>query len=362
MAAGPFDAFLLVSFGGPEGPEEVMPFLRNVTRGRDVPDERLAGVAEHYQRFGGISPINDQCRALVAALEADFAAHSIDLPVYWGNRNWAPLLPDTMATMAADGRRRALVLLTSAYSSYSGCRQYREDLAAARDAVAAAAGPDPPVFARLRHYYNHPGFIAPMVANTLIALAALPETVRGAAMLLFSTHSIPVAYAHSAGPDGGAYVAQHEEVAALIAAAVTEATGVVLEWELVFQSRSGPPGVPWLEPDVGDRIAELHAGGTPSVVVVPIGFVSDHMEVIYDLDVEVRELTARLGLPYARAATVGTAPEFVAAIRDLVRERADSVPFDERTALGTSGPSHDICPAGCCPNPRGARPAVAGRD
>lgn len=361
MAAGPFDALLLVSFGGPEGPGDVLPFLRNVTAGRDVPAERLAEVAKHYEHFGGVSPINTQCRALVAALETEFAARSIDLPVYWGNRNWHPMLADTVRQMAADGRSRALVLLTSAYASYPGCRQYREDLAAAEDVVAEEGGPDTPIFARLRHYYNHPGFVGPMVAHTLTALTEMPDGVRDSAVLLFSTHSIPMAYAYSSGREGGAYVAQHEEVAGLVAAGVTEATGVMLPWELVYQSRSGPPSVPWLEPDIGDRIAELHAAGTPAVVVVPIGFTSDHMEICYDLDLEVREQARRLGIAYARAATVGTAPDFVAAICELVLERANSMPLDERAALGTLGPDHDVCPAGCCPNPDGVVPAVAGR-
>lgn len=358
MGGGRHDAFLLLSFGGPEGPADVLPFLQNVTRGRGVPPERLAAVAEHYDTVGGISPINAQCRALLRAIEADFAEHGVDLPVYWGNRNWSPMLADTMRGMAADGVRRALVLTTSAYASYSGCRQYREDLAAAR----ADVGPDAPEVERIRHYFNHPGFIEPMIANTLAALTQLPAQARDDAALLFSTHSIPVAMADSAGPGGGAYVAQHLAAAGLVAAGVAAATGVTRPWELVYQSRSGPPSVPWLEPDVGDQLELLSREGAPAVVVVPIGFTSDHMEVRFDLDVQARERAAGLGMQFVRAATVGAAPQFVAAIRELVLERVRDVPPQRRRALGELGPDHDACPAGCCPNPRGPRPAAAGMD
>jgi ferrochelatase len=357
MSAGPFDAFLLVSFGGPEGPDDVMPFLQNVTRGRDVPPERLAEVAEHYQRFGGVSPINARCRELLGALEADFAVNGIDLPIYWGNRNWDPSLRDAIQKMADDGRRRALVFTTSAYASYPGCRQYREDVFAAKAGIAKA-----PVFARVRNYFNHPGFIGPMIANTVAALDELPADLRSGATLLFSTHSIPMALAYSAGPEGGLYVQQHEEAVALVVEGVTEATGVAYPHEIVYQSRSGPPQVPWLEPDIGTRVAALREAGTAAIVVVPIGFTSDHMEVVYDLDVEVREQADKLGLAFARAATVGSSPAFVAGIRDLVLERANSLRPDQRPALGELGPAHDLCPAGCCPNPQGPRPAVAGRD
>ncbi len=357
MSAGPFDAFLLVSFGGPEGPDDVMPFLQNVTRGKDVPPERLAEVAEHYQHFGGVSPINDHCRELLGALEADFAVNGIDLPIYWGNRNWNPSLRDAIAQMADDGRRRALVLLTSAYASYPGCRQYREDIFAAKAGI-----PKAPNFARIRHYFNHPGFVRPMVANTVAALEQLPADLRETATILFTTHSIPMAMAYSAGPEGGLYVQQHEEVASLVAAGVREATGVERPSELVYQSRSGPPQVPWLEPDIGDRLTALSEAGTAAVVVVPIGFTSDHLEVVYDLDVELKAQADKLGVAFARAGTVGAAPEFVAAIRDLVLERANSVMPDQRATLGELGASYDLCPAGCCPNPKGPRPAVAGRD
>jgi ferrochelatase len=349
----PYDAFLLVSFGGPEAPAEVLPFLRNVTRGRGVPEERLAEVAEHYQHFGGRSPINDQCRALCDALRAEFAAHGPDLPVYWGNRNWDPFLADTLARMATDGIRHALALLTSAYNSYSGCRQYRENLAAAR----AAVGPAAPTVDRIRAYYNHPGFVRPQIAAALEALAALPAGERTAAALVFTTHSIPLAMAASAGPNGDAYVTQHREVARLVAEGVAAATGQTHPWQLVYQSRSGPPTVPWLEPDVGDHLRALAAAGTRAVVAAPIGFVSDHLEVAYDLDVEARTVAAELGLAFARAATVGTAPEFVAGIRELVAERVRGAP---RAALGGLGADHDVCPVHCCPNPRTALPTVAG--
>jgi ferrochelatase len=357
MSAGPFSAFLLVSFGGPEGPDDVMPFLENVTRGKDVPPERLAEVAEHYHRFGGVSPINGNCRELLGALEADFAVNGIDLPIYWGTRNWKPSLRDAVQQITDDGHRRVLVFLTSAYASYPGCRQYREDVFTAQADLSK-----PPVFARIRHYFNHPGFINPMVTNTVAALDQLPEEARAGATILFSTHSIPMAMAHSSGPEGGLYVRQHEEVARLVAEGVAAATGTTYPWELVYQSRSGPPRVPWLEPDISDRLPALREAGTPAVVVVPIGFTSDHMEVVYDLDVEAREQADELGLAFARAATVGSAPEFVAAIRELVLERANSVLPDQRAALGELGTSWDLCPAGCCPNPDGPREAVAGRD
>ncbi|MGQ0465836.1 MAG: ferrochelatase [Sporichthyaceae bacterium] len=343
----PYDAFLLVSFGGPEGPDDVLPFLRNVTRGRDVPEARLQAVAEHYLLFGGVSPINDQCRALLDALHAEFAAHGTDLPIYWGNRNCRPMLADTLAQMERDGVARALALFTSAYSSYSGCRQYREDLAAAR----AAVGPGAPRVDRIRHYFNHPGFVEPQIRGVRESLAALPTDLRAGAELIFTTHSIPTAMADGAGPAGGAYVAQHREVARLVAEAVGH------PWELVYQSRSGPPTIPWLEPDIGDHLRERAAAGVRAVVVAPIGFVSDHMEVRFDLDVEACAVAAELGVAFVRAPTVGTAPEFVAAVHELVQERIAGAP---PRALGEFGPHHDVCPAQCCPNLRGPKPVVAG--
>ncbi|MDH6580187.1 ferrochelatase [Kitasatospora sp. MAP5-34] len=367
----PYDALLLLSFGGPEAPEDVVPFLENVTRGRGIPKERLAEVGKHYFLFGGVSPINEQNRDLLAALRKDFAEHGLDLPVYWGNRNWAPYLVDILRDIAEDGHRRVLVLATSAYAGYSGCRQYRENLAAALEQLLGEGLPELRVD-KLRHFYNHPGFVRPMIDATLAALAELPAGVRDEARLAFTTHSIPVSMAETSGaPDdpargtpGGAYVAQHLEVARLVAEGVATATGVAdRPWQLVFQSRSGAPHIPWLEPDICEHLETLHTAGAPAAVMVPIGFVSDHMEVKYDLDTEARAKAAELGLPVARAATVGADPRFTAAVRELLLERAASergVPV-ERCALGTLGASHDVCAVACCPNPRTPRPAAAER-
>src|SRR5690606_26674487 len=251
-----YDAVVLVSFGGPEGPDDVMPFLANVTRGRDVPPERLAEVAEHYQHFGGVSPINQQCRDLLAAIRADFAAHGLDLPVYWGNRNWHPMLADTVAQMRDDGVRRALAFVTSAYGGYSSCRQYLEDIAAAR----AAVGPDAPVIDKLRHYYDHPGFIEPNVEALREALAKIDPTRRATTRVVFVAHSIPLSMAAAAGPEGGLYEAQLQQVARLVSAAAAPD----LPYDLVWQSRSGPPHVPWLEPDINDHLETLPAQGVTS--------------------------------------------------------------------------------------------------
>jgi len=357
----PYDALLLVSFGGPEGPDDVLPFLENVTRGRNIPRERLLAVGEHYQGFGGVSPINAQNRALVAAMESDFTASGLDLPIHWGNRNWAPYLPDAMAQMADAGVRRTVVLLTSAFSSYSGCRQYRENLAAAVDAVGERA----PQLDRIRHYFNHPGFVEAMVANPLAALGTLPADARSDAHLVFVTHSIPVSMNATSGPAGGAYDKQHRDVARLVAAGVAAATGGEDHGAaLVYCSRSGPPDQPWLEPDVNDHLEALAEAGASSAVLVPIGFVSDHMEVRYDLDTEALATAGRVGLPCARAATVGTHPLFISGLRELVLERAAAARGEQpvRRALGALGPSHDVCPAGCCANPRGPRPACCGMD
>jgi ferrochelatase len=344
----PFDALLLQSFGGPEGLDDVLPFLRNVTRGRGVPDERLLEVAAHYRHFGGVSPINAQNRALIAALRADFAAHGIDLPIYWGNRNWQPYLADAMSRMRADGVRRALVFTTSATSSYSGCRQYREDLAAARE----AAGADAPELVKVRHYFDHPGFIAAQADGVRAALRALPTELRDAARLVFTAHSIPVAMNDASGPAAdGLYAAQQRETARLVSEAVR---GPGAAFDLAWQSRSGPAQVPWLEPDVNDQLRALAASGASAVVVTPSGFVSDHVEVRWDLDEEARATASELGLHYARAATVGTHPGFVAAIRELVREATDGA---TPRALGRLGLCGVDCPAGCCPAPR--RPSAA---
>jgi ferrochelatase len=328
-----YDALLLVSFGGPEGPDDVLPFLRTVTRGRAVPAERLAEVASHYQHFGGVSPINAQNRALLAALR-----DALDLPIYWGNRNWHPFLADAIREMTGAGVRRALAFVTAAYMSYSSCRQYLDDIEGARRAV----GPQAPVVERLRHFFNHPGFVTPMVRHTSAALAALPDEARAGAHLVFTAHSIPVAMAEQSGPTGGAYPAQVHAAAALVA----DGVGGGHPWQVAYQSRSGPPSVPWLEPDVLDVLRSLAASGAPAAVLVPVGFVSDHVEVVYDLDVEAAGLAGSIGLPVARAATVGTAPEFVAMVADLVAERRRPTPT--RTVVGPLAPAHDTCPAGCC--------------
>ncbi|MGW6952557.1 ferrochelatase [Streptomyces xanthophaeus] len=369
--AAPYDALLLLSFGGPEGPDDVVPFLENVTRGRGIPRERLKEVGQHYFGFGGVSPINGQNRRLLDALRKDFAEHGLDLPVYWGNRNWAPYLTDVMREMAADGRRRIAVLATSAYASYSGCRQYRENLADALAALVDDGVAELPRVDKLRHYFNHPGFVQPMTDGVLASLESLPAEVRSGAHLVFTTHSIPETAADASGPaeehtqggEGGAYVKQHLDVARVIADAVRERTGTELPWELVYQSRSGAPHIPWLEPDICDHLEALHAAGAPAAVMVPIGFVSDHMEVLYDLDTEATAKAAELGLPIARSATVGDDPRFAGAVRELVLERAAAERGEpvERCALGLLGPSHDLCAVGCCPA-RAPRPAAAGAD
>ena len=362
-----YDAFLLVSFGGPEGPDDVMPFLRNVTRGRGIPEERLEAVAEHYYAVGGVSPINQQCRDLITALRTEFGAAGLDLPIYWGNRNWDPYLTNTVATMAADGVRHALAFATSAYSAFSSCRQYLDDIGRARE----QAGPGAPHIDKIRRYFNHPGFVEPFADNTRAALATLPPDVRDGAHLVFTAHSVPLAMAAHSGPPGngapgpgGRYAAELVETVSLIA---ERTYGGVHPWDLVYQSRSGPPSQPWLEPDVLDYLGELAKAGAPAAVIVPVGFVADHMEVRHDLDSEAVETAAALGLPVARAATPWYHPQFHAMVVDLVRERLG--PADApRAALGRLGPSTDICPPGCCAfaraagaRPEGARPQGARR-
>ena len=334
-----YDAILIVSFGGPENRDEVIPFLENVLRGKNVPRERMLEVAEHYYHFDGCSPINAQNRALIAALEAELAAHGPHPPVYWGNRNWHPLLPDTLARMKAEGVGRALAFFTSAFSSYSGCRQYRENIAAAQTAVGDGA----PRIDKLRVFFNHPGFIEPMADNVRAALAELPDAARSGAEIVFTAHSVPLSMATTSD-----YVKQLEEATRLVAERVGPRP-----YRLVWQSRSGPPTQPWLEPDVCDYLREVKAAGKrPGVVVCPIGFISDHMEVLFDLDTEAKGVCAEIGLPMARAATVGTAPRFIRMIRELIEERVSGA---ERPALGTLGPWHDVCPVDCCPRPE--RPA-----
>ncbi|MFD6757267.1 MULTISPECIES: ferrochelatase [Micromonospora] len=338
-----YDAVVLVSFGGPEGPDDVLPFLQNVTRGRGIPPQRLAEVAEHYQHFGGVSPINQQCRDLLAAVRADFAAHGLDLPVYWGNRNWHPMLADTFAQMRDDGVRRALAFVTSAFGGYSSCRQYQEDITAAR----AAVGPDAPVIEKIRQFWDHPGFVEPHVDAVRAALSRLDPARRDHTRLVFTAHSVPVSMADSAGPHGGRYTAQLTETARL----VHTAAAPDLPYDLVWQSRSGPPHVPWLEPDINDHLTALAAKGVTAVVVSPIGFVSDHLEVIWDLDTEARDTATRLGLEYVRAETPGTDPRFVTMVRELVQERIDPAGADRRRRLGEL-PMWDTCPSVCCVPPR----------
>ncbi len=355
-SVAPYDALLLVSFGGPEHADDVLPFLENVTRGRGIPPERLAEVGEHYYAFGGRSPINDQCRAFRSAVHDDLSAHGVDLPVYWGSRNWDPYLADTLAVMAGDGVERVAAFVTSAYSSYSGCRQYREDLFDAAQGLLARR----PRIDKLRHYFNHPGFVTANTDATLAALETLSEGERAGARLVFVTHSIPVAMADGSGPGGGAYVSQHRSTAGLVADGVRAATGRSLGWDLVYCSRSGSPRTPWLEPDVNDHLEVLHASGTRAVVVVPVGFVSDHMEVVYDLDTEAAATADRLGLTMRRAASAGLHPAFVATPRDLLVERAAAERGERvwRPAAGSLGPSWDVCAAACCPNSREPRPAL----
>ena len=355
-AGAGFDALLFVSFGGPEGPDDVVPFLQNVTRGRGIPEERLREVGQHYFHFGGVSPINGQNREFLTALRAELSRRGIELPVYWGNRNWTPFLSEAVDDMRADGVRRALAFFTSAYSSYSGCRQYRENIATALGEVAE------PSVERLGPYFNHSGFVEPFVDGTVAALRSLSDRDRDRAQLVFTTHSIPVAMADSSGPAGGAYVEQHREVTALVAAQVAETAGSAVPWDLVYQSRSGAPHIPWLEPDIDDHLREIAADGCTAAIVVPIGFVSDHLEVLWDLDTQARATADAVGLPMVRVATPGTDPRTVAMVCDLVSERLDGVPTAQRVRLGSMPASPDRCAPGCCPNPRGPRPAVAGAD
>ena len=350
-----YDALLVVSFGGPEGTADVIPFLERVLKGRRVPRERMMEVAEHYYHFGGVSPINGQNRALIAALEKALETRGLSLPVYWGNRNWHPLLTDTVRRMAADGIRRALALVTSAYSSWSNCRQYLENIEDAR----REAGGGAPEIDKIRPFFHHPGFIETMAARVRTALDRLPEDRRSAAHLVYTAHSIPMAMAR-----GCAYEAQLREAARLI----SERAGAS-SWALTYQSRSGPPAQPWLEPDVCDYIRSFHAScgdhadrsgqagradqtghAGRDIVIVPVGFISDHMEVVYDLDVEARACCEELGVPMVRAETAGTHPRFVEMIVELVEERLS--PETARPAAGVLDPWPDRCPPDCCPSGR----------
>lgn len=342
-SATSYDSFLLVSFGGPEGPDDVLPFLENVLRGKPVPRERMLEVAEHYRSFGGVSPINSQNRLLLEALKQEFEQRGIELPIYWGNRNWHPMLSDTLQQMKTDGCSRTLAFFTNMFSSYSGCRQYRENLAEACRTV----GEDAPQIDKLRFGFNHPKFIQTVARNlkdSLEELQADPATTK----VLFTAHSIPMSMA-----DHCDYERQLKEASRLVAENVGNQN-----WELVYQSRSGSPHQPWLEPDVCDWITEADdREKLERLVVVPLGFVSDHMEVIYDLDHEAADLCKERGIAFSRSKTVGVDPQFVSMIADLIIERQSGEV--ERVAIGDLGPWHDVCPVDCCQyNPtRPARPS-----
>ncbi len=330
-------AILFVSFGGPEGRDDVMPFLENVLRGRNVPRERMLEVAEHYYSFGGVSPLNQQVRDLLQAVEPELRRQEVDLPIYWGNRNWHPMLTDTLQQMKADGIERAIAVVLSAYSSYSGCRQYRENIAGACEAVGEGA----PAIDKVRVFYNHPDFIAANVDCVKESMSQLDPAARQNVHLAFTAHSIPSSM--SAGCD---YVQQLTETCRLIC----EAVGIPSDrWKLVYQSRSGRPQDPWLEPDIVDHLRSLHETGVADVVVHPVGFLSDHIEVLYDLDDEAQAACREMGLNMLRSPTVGTHPRFVTMLVKLIRERLDArVP---KEAIGQYGPNWDVCPEGCCPAP-----------
>lgn len=358
----PYDAVLLLGFGGPEGQDDVIPFLRNVTAGRGIPDERLEEVAHHYRHFGGVSPINEHNRELKAALDAELAARGLSLPVYWGNRNWMPYVVDALSAAHADGHTRLLAIATSAYSSYSSCRQYREDLA---DAIEDTALVGEVQIDKVRQFFDHPGFVAPFAEGVGAALDRLHADgfVDDEIEVLFSTHSIPNSDADRSGPPerelgpGGAYVAQHLAVAEEI----MRRLGAGNAWQLVYQSRSGPPQVPWLEPDINDALAELPDRGRTAVLIVPLGFVSDHMEVLWDLDTEALETASELGLTAIRTPTPGTHPAYVAGLVDLIVERLDGADPADRPHETALGPWDDVCRPGCCENKRlGFGPALAG--
>ncbi|CAN3702114.1 Ferrochelatase [Microbacterium sp. MM2322] len=360
-----YDGILLAGFGGPEGQDDVIPFLRNVTRGRGIPDERLEEVAHHYRHFGGVSPINEHNRELKAALEAEIAARGLGLPVYWGNRNWAPYLEEAVTEAAEAGHTTLLAIATSAYSSFSSCRQYREDYARVLESTGLGGTV---TIDKVRQFFDHPGFVDTFLRGVTDAVAGFvadgiaPEKIR----VLFSTHSIPMADAQRSGPrdvefgEGGAYEAQHKAVAEVVMAAVADAVAEV-EWELVYQSRSGPPTQPWLEPDVNDVIAELPGRGVEAVAIVPLGFVSDHMEVLWDLDTEAMEAAEEAGIRAVRTPTPGVDPAYVSGLVDLVEERLNGTPKSERPHLTDLGPWYDVCRPGCCENIRaGFKPVAAG--
>ena len=388
-AAGPehvseptdYDAILLAGFGGPEGQDDVIPFLRNVTRGRGIPEERLEEVAHHYRHFGGVSPINDQNRALKAALELELASRGIDLPVLWGNRNWDPYLRDALTEAHERGFTKLIAIATSAYSSYSSCRQYREDFAIAVEETNLQGEIQ---IDKVRQFFDHPGFVTPFIDGVREAIAEYlreqPElSAETEIEVLFATHSIPTGDAARSGPDfrgfgdHGAYEAQHLAVAEVVMANAIDqlreagvlggavGSGVSVPWQLVYQSRSGPPSMPWLEPDINDAIAELPAAGRKAIVIVPLGFVSDHMEVMWDLDNEAIETAGEHGLAAVRVPTPGTAAAYVKGLVDLVLERRDGTPVEDRPHMTDLGPWYDVCRPGCCENARlGFKPAFSG--
>ncbi|AZI58429.1 ferrochelatase [Nakamurella antarctica] len=361
-----WDAVLLAGFGGPESSEDVMPFLRNVTRGRGIPEERLVEVSHHYQALGGSSPINDQNRALQAALQAELTRRGIDLPVLWGNRNWAPYMADVVEQAHTDGQTRLLGLATSAYSCYSSCRQYREDFGMALEKTNLIGKMR---IDKIRHYYNARGFLEPVMDSLVEAVHQAIRSGLSAAdvEVVFTTHSIPHSMADTSGPagtyapgTGGAYVAQHLAACSTVVAAAEHTLGTSLNWQLGYQSRSGPPSMPWLDPDVNDIISGLPAQGRAGVIVVPIGFVSDHVEVVWDLDNEAKETAGEHGLFFARVATPGTDPRFVSALADLVEQRLDpSLPAEVITDRPASP---NICGVNCCRNARAVKPTTSARD
>jgi len=333
----PYDAILFVSFGGPEGRDQVIPFLENVLRGRNVPRERMLEVAEHYDHFDGISPINQQNRELIELVRQRLTESGVSLPVYWGNRNWNPLLTETVSQMKHDGVRKAIAFVTAAISSYSSCRQYRQNISDA----CQSCGEGAPEIDKIRVFYNHPDFIAANLSRIHEALERLPEATRSGFRVLFTAHSIPVSMASQSS-----YVTQLEEICELIAAGLQITAD---RWTLTYQSRSGRPEDPWLEPDLLDVLREIPEGDRRGVIIVPIGFLSDHMEVLFDLDVEAAELCQERGIPMARAGTVGTHPRFVEMVTKLILERVR--PGTPQESIGNYGPSWNVCPENCCPAP-----------
>jgi ferrochelatase len=335
--SSPYDALLLVSFGGPEGPDDVLPFLENIALGKNVPHSRLLEIADRYEMFDGVSPLNTQNRVLLANLVDELHANGLPLPVYWGNRNWHPMLSDTIGQMAEDGIQHALAFVTSAFGSYSGCRQYRENIEHAQGEV----GVNAPQIDKLRLFYNHPGFIEPMAERVAAALETIPPDRRASVRLIFTAHSIPEPMAKNSP-----YVHQLQEACRLVVEQLKKLLPNTT-WDLVFQSRSGPPSQPWLEPDIRDHLRQLQSSdGICDIVVVPIGFLAENIEIIYDLDIEVQQLCEELGINMVRASVVGSHPRFVRMIRELVSERI--TPSSPRLFLGTDGPWPDQCLANCC--------------